>query len=78
MPALENVSVKIAHGSSLALVGSTSAGISTLANVILGVLQTDAGRVTIGGLRPIDAVTRWPGAVAYVPPGSRHGERLYS
>ena len=47
--------------------GPTGAGKSTLADVILGVLKPDAGRVTIGGLTPIEAVTHWPGAIAYVP-----------
>ncbi len=67
LPALANVSVHAGPGSSLALVGPTGAGKSTLADVILGVLKPDAGRVTIGGLTPIEAVTRWPGAIAYVP-----------
>ena len=66
-PALSDVSLEAKQGTSLALVGSTGAGKSTLADVILGVLQPDSGAVTIGGLSPLDAVTRWPGAIAYVP-----------
>jgi ABC-type multidrug transport system fused ATPase/permease subunit len=64
---LTNVFLYAGQGSSLALVGPTGAGKSTLADVILGVLKPDAGRVTIGGLTPIEAVTHWPGAIAYVP-----------
>jgi len=66
-PALSDVSLQANQGTSLALVGSTGAGKSTLADVILGVLLPDSGTVTIGGLSPIEAVTRWPGAIAYVP-----------
>lgn len=66
-PALSGVSLEAKQGTSIALVGSTGAGKSTLADVILGVLYPDSGTVTIGGLSPLEAVTRWPGAVAYVP-----------
>lgn len=66
-PALLSVSLDAQQGTSLALVGSTGAGKSTLADVILGVLHPDSGMVTIGGLSPLEAVTRWPGAIAYVP-----------
>ena len=65
--ALADVSFDLASGSSLALVGPTGAGKSTLADVILGVLQPDRGSVQIGGLTPAEAIARWPGALAYVP-----------
>jgi ABC-type multidrug transport system fused ATPase/permease subunit len=48
-------------------VGSTGAGKSTLADVIIGVLEPDSGSVTISGASPREAISRWPGAIAYVP-----------
>ena len=66
-PALIDASFTAAAGSSLALVGSTGAGKSTLADVVLGVLEPDAGIVTISGVPPREAIARWPGAIAYVP-----------
>ena len=66
-PALVDVSITIAPGESVALVGSTGAGKSTLADVILGVIHPTDGMVEISGLRPSDAVHKWPGAMAYVP-----------
>ena len=66
-PALEEISLSVPSGSSLALVGSTGAGKSTLADVILGVISPDAGRVQVGGHAPSEIVLRWPGAMAYVP-----------
>ncbi len=66
-PALIAASLSAAPGTSIALVGSTGAGKSTLTDVILGVLETDTGTVRIGGLSPRDAIKRWPGAIAYVP-----------
>jgi ABC-type multidrug transport system fused ATPase/permease subunit len=66
-PALAGVSLTLPAGSSLALVGPTGAGKSTLADVILGVLIPDSGVALIGGLSPAEALAAWPGAVAYVP-----------
>ena len=66
-PALERLSFSARAGSSVALVGSTGAGKSTLADVILGILPPDDGVVIIGGLNPLDAIRTWPGGLAYVP-----------
>ena len=66
-PALRGASLEISAGQSLALVGSTGAGKSTLADVILGVLHPQSGTVEIGGLDPLSAISRWPGGMAYVP-----------
>jgi len=66
-PALSDVSLSIGAGESVALVGSTGAGKSTLADVILGVLVPNSGEVKISGLQPLEVVLKWPGAMAYVP-----------
>lgn len=66
-PALKGVHLVVGAGQSVALVGRSGAGKSTLADVILGVLQTDSGYATLGGIAPADAVRRWPGGVGYVP-----------
>jgi ABC-type multidrug transport system fused ATPase/permease subunit len=66
-PALTAVSLNLAAGASLAIVGPTGAGKSTLADLILGVLTPDSGVTLIGGLTPAEALATWPGAVAYVP-----------
>ncbi len=66
-PALIDASLVIPPGDSVALVGSTGAGKSTLADVILGVIDPDVGTVTISGVSPRQAIDKWPGAMAYVP-----------
>jgi ABC-type multidrug transport system fused ATPase/permease subunit len=66
-PAVIDASLTVEPGTSLALVGSTGAGKSTLADLLLGVIDADSGTVTISGVTPRQAVERWPGAIAYVP-----------
>ena len=66
-PALCGISMVIEQGQSVALVGRSGAGKSTLADVILGLLQPDAGTVTLGDSGPGDAIQQWPGGTAYVP-----------
>jgi ABC-type multidrug transport system fused ATPase/permease subunit len=66
-PALIEASFTADAGASVALVGSTGAGKSTLTDVILGVLEPESGTVLLGGVAPRDAIDLWPGAVSYVP-----------
>jgi len=65
--ALDKVSLSIQPGQSVAFVGSTGAGKSTLADVILGAVFPDLGEVFISGRAPMSTVREWPGAIAYVP-----------
>lgn len=65
--ALDSVSLEISPGQSIALVGTTGAGKSTLADIVLGVLKPDSGSVLISDLEPSECIQRWPGAMAYVP-----------
>lgn len=65
--AISDVSVSLEPGQSLAIVGPTGAGKSTLADLILGVLHPDHGSILVGGEGPGETSSLWPGAVAYVP-----------
>ena len=67
MPSIKAASLHVPSGSSLAIVGPTGAGKSTMVDLLLGIVRPDEGRVLIGGLSPHEAVARWPGAIAYVP-----------
>ncbi len=67
VPAVAGVTFYLPEGASLALVGSTGAGKSTLADLILGVVVPDSGLARLGGVSPGEAVTKWPGGIAYVP-----------
>lgn len=57
----------IVAGSSVAVVGSTGAGKTTAIDLILGLLEPQDGSVLISGMKPQDAIVRWPGAISYVP-----------
>jgi ABC-type multidrug transport system fused ATPase/permease subunit len=67
IPAISNIELKIPAGASVAFVGSSGAGKTTMIDVILGVLHPDNGRVLISGLSPLLAINKWPGAISYVP-----------
>lgn len=66
-PAIRDASLDIRPGGSLALVGPTAAGKSTLADLILGILDPQSGTVLVGGLPPKEAARAWPGLIGYVP-----------
>ena len=66
-PILQNESFSIKAGNSVAIVGSNGAGKRTVVDVILGLLNPESGSISISGLKPEEAVIKWPGAISYVP-----------
>jgi ABC-type multidrug transport system fused ATPase/permease subunit len=65
--ALNSISLTIESGQSLAIVGPSGAGKTTLIDVLLGVLPPDHGQIFVSDKLPLDAISEWPGAMAYVP-----------
>ena len=65
--ALSDIDLDLRQGETLAVVGPTGAGKSTLADVVLGILPIQSGEVSIGGVAPAEAIKKWPGSLAYVP-----------
>jgi ABC-type bacteriocin/lantibiotic exporter with double-glycine peptidase domain len=65
--ALSDINLQIGSGKTIAIVGASGAGKTTLIDALLGVLPIESGTVEISGLHPIQSFSKWPGAVAYVP-----------
>jgi ATP-binding cassette subfamily C protein CydD len=67
-PALVDVSFELAPSRQVALVGSSGAGKSTIAQLLLGFLRPDSGQITVNGvnLAHLD-LDQWREQVAWVP-----------
>jgi ABC-type multidrug transport system fused ATPase/permease subunit len=59
--------LEINEGCQVAIVGPSGGGKSTLADLILGVIEPDKGEIKISGLPPREAIQKWPGIMGYVP-----------
>lgn len=66
-PSIKDVSVSVPAGTTVAFVGPSGAGKTTIIDVLLGVLDPQQGEILISGKHPSDAIRNWPGAIAYVP-----------
>jgi ATP-binding cassette subfamily C protein CydD len=67
-PALQDFSLHIPHGQTVALVGATGAGKTTVANLVLRFIEPDGGSITVSGapLNEIDPAA-WRSRLAWVP-----------
>ena len=66
-PAISDISMEISAGEFIAVVGSSGAGKTTLIDTLLGVLEPSTGLIKISELSPVECITKWPGAISYVP-----------
>lgn len=67
-PVLEEIDLEIAPGETVALVGPSGGGKSTLANLLLRLAEPDAGRIRCGGVDLSRVEPReWRRRVAWVP-----------
>ena len=64
---VSDVELVIPKGKSVAFIGASGAGKTTLADIILGVLSAQKGNILVDG-QPIDAMSReWHKKVGYIP-----------
>lgn len=66
-PVLRNINLKIQAGECVGFAGTTGAGKSTLMDLLLGVLEPTAGRITVDGLDIRERVRDWQAGIGYVP-----------
>lgn len=66
-PALDDVSVDVPLGFSVALVGPSGAGKSTLVDIFLGLLTPTRGTIAVDGVPLVEVLADWRSRVGYVP-----------
>ena len=66
-PALKNISLNITKGESIALIGKSGAGKTTLVDVILGLLQPEHGDIFVDGVSIYKNLRSWQNLVGYIP-----------
>ena len=64
---IHDASLKVEHGTSVAFVGPSGAGKTTMVDLLLGLLEPESGEITISDHTPISAIKKWPGSISYVP-----------
>ncbi len=64
---LQIAQLEIEEGCQVAIVGPSGGGKSTLADLILGVIEPDKGEITISDIPPREVIQKWPGIIGYVP-----------
>ncbi len=64
---IKNVSLSIPIGSSVAFVGASGAGKTTIVDIILGLLEPEKGRVTVDGKELHELMPIWQRKIGYIP-----------
>ncbi|RUT05565.1 ABC transporter ATP-binding protein [Dulcicalothrix desertica PCC 7102] len=65
--ALSNISLTLKKGESIALIGKSGAGKTTLVDLILGLLQPTSGDICVDGTSIYQDISSWQNLVAYIP-----------
>lgn len=65
--AVNNISLELKRGESIAFVGSTGCGKSTLVNLILGLLASKSGTIKVNGVDIFSNLESWRNHLGYIP-----------
>ena len=64
---LKDINLEVKTGQFVAIVGESGSGKTTLIDLMLGMITPESGTIKISNLSPLEAISHWPGKVAYVP-----------
>ena len=64
---LNNLNLTIPKGVAIGLIGQSGAGKSTLADILLGLLVPQTGKLTVDGVDILDHLDEWRNTISYVP-----------
>ena len=65
--AIENISLRIQKGQSIALIGKSGSGKTTLVDIILGLLEPKGGDILVDGKSIYSNLRSWQDMVGYIP-----------
>jgi ABC-type multidrug transport system fused ATPase/permease subunit len=65
--AIQDVSLRIAKGEAIGLIGASGSGKSTLIDLLLGLIQPQSGRITVDGQNIQARLRAWQNLIGYVP-----------
>ena len=66
-PAIQDFSLTLRKGESIALVGKSGSGKTTLVDILLGLLQPENGDIKVDGRSIYDDVRGWQNLLGYIP-----------
>jgi ATP-binding cassette, subfamily B, bacterial PglK len=65
---IKDLNIKIRANTSVAFVGATGAGKTTFANIVLGLLRPDSGKINVDGIELTDDnISSWQKNLGYIP-----------
>lgn len=64
---LQNVSLKISPNSSIAFIGPSGAGKTTLVDIVLGILNPQNGKIEVAGESIFEHIKSWRENIGYIP-----------
>ena len=66
-PAIDKLSLSLRKGQSIALIGKSGAGKTTLVDVILGLLEPESGNIRVDGVSVYSNIRSWQNLIGYIP-----------
>jgi len=64
---LEDINITIPYNKSIAFIGESGSGKTTLADVVLGILSPDKGRIMMGECNVLEHLNAWHKCIGYIP-----------